>query len=72
MPARLRAAGRSAQSYQSRTKKVKEERLLDRFFATTRAKLREISKILGVRHVLPNWRTRDYRRAIVRNPLLVR
>ena len=44
--------GCSAQSWQARLEKLKEDRLLGRFFATTRAKLREISERLGVRYVV--------------------
>jgi hypothetical protein len=44
--------GCSAQSWQARLEKLKGDRLLGRFFATTRAKLREISESLGVRHVV--------------------
>ena len=44
--------GCSAQSCQARLEKLKGDRLLGRFFATTRAKLREISERLGVRHVV--------------------
>ena len=43
--------GCSAQSWQARLEKLKGDRLLGRFFATTRAKLREISERLGVRYV---------------------
>ena len=43
--------GSSAQSWQARLEKLKGDRLLGRFFATTRAKLREISERLGVRYV---------------------
>jgi hypothetical protein len=44
--------GCSAQSRQARQQKLKGDRLLGRFFATTRAKLREISESLGLRHVV--------------------
>jgi hypothetical protein len=44
--------GCSAQSWQARLEKLKGNRLLGRFFATTRAKLREISERLGVRYVV--------------------
>jgi hypothetical protein len=44
--------GCSAQSWQARLEKLKGDRLLGRFFATTRAKLREISERLGVRYVV--------------------
>jgi hypothetical protein len=44
--------GCSAQSRQARQQKLKGDRLVGRFFATTRAKLREISERLGVRHVI--------------------
>ena len=44
--------GCSAQSWQARLEKLKGDRLLGRFFATTRAKLREISENLGVRYVV--------------------
>jgi hypothetical protein len=43
--------GCSAQSWQARLEKLNGDRLLGRFFATTRAKLREISERLGVRYV---------------------
>ncbi len=41
--------GCSAQSWQNRMEKLRDGRLLGRFFATTRAKLREIAERLGVR-----------------------
>jgi hypothetical protein len=41
--------GCSAQSWQSRMEKLRDGRLLGRFFATTRAKLREIAERLGMR-----------------------
>jgi hypothetical protein len=44
--------GCNAQSWQSRIEKLRDGRLLRRFFATTRAKLREIAERLGVRHVV--------------------
>jgi hypothetical protein len=44
--------GCNAQSWQNRMKKLHHGRLLGRFFATTRAKLREIAERLGVRHVV--------------------
>jgi hypothetical protein len=44
--------GCSAQSWQARLEKLKGDRLLGRLFATTRAKLREISERLGVRRVV--------------------
>jgi hypothetical protein len=44
--------GCSAQCWQARQQKLKGDRLLGRFFATTRAKLREISESLGLRHVV--------------------
>ena len=40
--------GCSAQSWQSRMEKLRDGRLLGRFFATTRAKLREIAERLGM------------------------
>jgi hypothetical protein len=42
----------SALTWQARLEKLKGDRLLGRFFATTRAKLREISERLGVRYVV--------------------
>jgi hypothetical protein len=44
--------GCSAQTWQARLEKLKGDRLLGRFFATTRAKLREISERLGGRYVV--------------------
>ena len=44
--------GCSAQNWQARLEKLKGDRLLGRFFASTRAKLREISERLGLRHVV--------------------
>ena len=44
--------GCSAQSWQARLEKLMGDQLLGRFFATTRAKLREISESLGLRHVV--------------------
>jgi hypothetical protein len=41
--------GCSAQSWQVRLEKLRDGRLLGRFFATTRAKLREIAERLGMR-----------------------
>jgi hypothetical protein len=41
--------GCNAQSWQSRMEKLRDGRLLGRFFATTRAKLREIAERLGMR-----------------------
>jgi hypothetical protein len=41
--------GCSAQSWQNRMEKLRDGRLLGRFFATTRAKLREIAERLGLR-----------------------
>jgi hypothetical protein len=41
--------GCNAQSWQNRMEKLRDRRLLGRFFATTRAKLREIAQRLGVR-----------------------
>jgi hypothetical protein len=41
--------GCSAQSWQSRMEKLRDGRLPGRFFATTRAKLREIAERLGMR-----------------------
>ena len=40
--------GCSAQSWQSRMGKLRDGRLLGRFFATTRAKLRETAERLGM------------------------
>ena len=45
----LRAAGGSAQTWQARMNKLRDGRLLGRFFATTHAKLREIAERLGMR-----------------------
>jgi hypothetical protein len=42
----------SAQSWQKRMEKLGEGRLLGRFFAATRAKLREIAERFGVRHLV--------------------
>jgi hypothetical protein len=42
----------SAQSWQSRMEKLGGDRLLGRFFASSRAKLREIAERLGVRHLV--------------------
>ena len=42
----------SAQSWQSRMEQLSGDRLLGRFFATNRAKLREITERLGVRHLV--------------------
>ena len=44
--------GCSAQSWQSRLEKLRGDRLLGRFFAASRAKLREIGERLGVRHLV--------------------
>ena len=41
--------GCSAQNWQARLEKLRDGRLLGRFFATTRAKLREIAERLGIR-----------------------
>ena len=41
--------GCSAQNWQNRMEKLRDGRLLGRFFATTRAKLREIAERLGMR-----------------------
>jgi hypothetical protein len=41
--------GCSAQNWHNRMEKLRDGRLLDRFFATTRAKLREIAERLGMR-----------------------
>jgi hypothetical protein len=41
--------GCNAQSWQNRMEKLRDGRLLGRFFATTRAKLREIAERLGMR-----------------------
>jgi hypothetical protein len=40
--------GSSAQNWQNRMEKLRDGRLLGRFFATTRAKLREIAERLGM------------------------
>ena len=44
--------GCSAQSWQSRIERLRNGRLLGRFFTTTRAKLREISQRLGLRRAV--------------------
>ena len=44
--------GCSAQNWRNRIEKLRDERLLGRFFATTRAKLREIAERLGLQRVL--------------------
>ena len=44
--------GCNAQSWQVRMEKLGRGSLLGRFFATTRAKLREIAERLGVRHLV--------------------
>jgi hypothetical protein len=44
--------GCSARSWQNRMEKLRDGRLLCRFFATTRAKLREIADRLGMRHLV--------------------
>ena len=44
--------GCSAQNWQNRIEKLRDGRLLGRFFATTRAKLREIAERLGVQRVV--------------------
>jgi hypothetical protein len=44
--------GCRAQSWQARLEKLEGDQLLGRFFATRRAKLREISESLGLRHVV--------------------
>jgi hypothetical protein len=44
--------GCSAQSWQTRMEKLRTDRLIGRFFASTRAKLREISELLCVRYVI--------------------
>jgi hypothetical protein len=41
--------GGSAQNWQNRMERLRDGRLLGRFFATTRAKLREIAERLGMR-----------------------
>jgi hypothetical protein len=48
----LERLGCNAQSWQHRMEKINADRLFGRFFATTRAKLREICERLGVRHVV--------------------
>jgi hypothetical protein len=42
----------STQSWHKRMERLGEDRLLGRFFASTRAKLREIGERLGVRHLI--------------------
>jgi hypothetical protein len=44
--------GFSAQSWQSGMDKLRGDRLLGRFIAASRVKLREIAKHLGVRHLV--------------------
>jgi hypothetical protein len=44
--------GCSAQSWQIQIEKLRGDRLLGRFFATSRAKLQEIGERLGVRRVI--------------------
>ena len=44
--------GVSADSWQIQIKKLRGDRLLGRFFATSRAKLREIAERLGVRYLV--------------------
>jgi hypothetical protein len=44
--------GYSAQSWQKRLERLRGDRLLGRFFAASRAKLREIGERLGVRHLV--------------------
>jgi hypothetical protein len=52
--------GCSAQYWQNRMEKLRDGQLLGRFFATTRAKLREIAKRLGMRRPvnLAGWPAR--------------
>ena len=42
----------SAQSWHNRMEKLSGDRLLGRFFASTRARLREMGERLGVRHLV--------------------
>jgi hypothetical protein len=44
--------GRNAQSWQLQIEKLRGDRLLGRFFAASRAKLREIGERLGVHHLV--------------------
>jgi hypothetical protein len=44
--------GLSAQSWQHGMEKLRGDRLVGRFFAASRAKLREIADRIGVRHVI--------------------
>ena len=44
--------GRNAQSWQLQIEKLRGDRLLGRFFAASRAKLREIAGRLGVHHLV--------------------
>jgi hypothetical protein len=44
--------GCGAENWHNRMQRLNGDRLLGRFFATTRAKLREISENLGLRHVV--------------------
>jgi hypothetical protein len=44
--------GYSAQSWQKGSERLRGDRLLGRFFAASRAKLREIGERLGVRHLV--------------------
>ena len=43
--------GSSAESWWGRLEKLAQEKLLGRFFASSRARLREVAQRLGVRHV---------------------
>ena len=43
--------GSSAQSWQRQMEKLRDRPFLGRFFATSRARLREIAERLGLRHV---------------------
>jgi hypothetical protein len=47
----LQRLGSSAQSWSSRLEKLRRGRLLGRFFAATRDRLREVATRLGVHHL---------------------
>jgi REP element-mobilizing transposase RayT len=47
----LQRLGSTADRWQARLKKLKTGRLLGRFFAATRARLREVARALGVHHL---------------------
>ena len=47
----LNRLGSTAESWQARLEKLKDGRLLGRFFAASRARLREVAAGLGVHHL---------------------